>query len=60
LIEAAALSNVLLLGTVYKQSYLLTYLLTHWMSAAKEELIVGLVQGFMSANIPMEKLDNPQ
>jgi len=29
-------------------------------SSAKEDLIVGLVQAFMSANIPTEKLDNPQ
>ena len=29
-------------------------------SSAKEDLIVGLVQAIMSANIPMEKLDNPQ
>ena len=28
--------------------------------SAKEDLIVGLVQAFMSANIPMEKLDNLQ
>jgi len=29
-------------------------------SAAKEDLVVDLVRAFMSANIPMEKLDNPQ
>jgi hypothetical protein len=28
--------------------------------SAKEKLIVDLVQAFMSANIPLEKLDNPQ
>lgn len=29
-------------------------------SAAKEDLVVDLVRAFMSANIPMEKLNNPQ
>lgn len=29
-------------------------------SNAKEDLIVGLVKAFMSANTPFEKLDNPQ
>lgn len=29
-------------------------------SSAKGDLVIGLVQAFMSANIPTEKLDNPQ
>jgi len=29
-------------------------------SDAKEDLVVDLVRAFMSANIPMEKMDNPQ